>query len=110
VCLWLLLFKEYPFLATYQWKYDPVADKAILQHHKTQIVRETPLDKKSLLTTDNYLEERMLKRGLLPMITEEVFNVFHKIFKPEKERITAMELADHEFCRPSTEETAKNDN
>jgi len=56
------------------------------------------------------LKERMRKRGLLPMITEEGFDVFHKIFKPQKERITATGLADHIFCRPSIEEPSKNNN
>jgi len=77
VCLWIMIFKQYPFTDA----------------------SGTVLDRK-ILDTDHgdYLYKAMEENYLLPMITEEAFDVFNKIFQPAAKRITMKGLAEHKFC------------
>jgi len=84
VCLWLLLFREYPF--------TPKKEK------EGNDLTELPLDKIELIEKKRYLKRRIIERGLLPMITPEALSVLELIFKKEDERISARQLAQHPFC------------
>ncbi|ETO30420.1 hypothetical protein RFI_06699, partial [Reticulomyxa filosa] len=80
VCLWLLIFKEYPFLETEKWKYDPLSEIMVMEQTKAgRYVTEAPLDKDELIKNPQYLRNRMAQRTLLPMVTQDAFG-YSKLF------------------------------
>jgi len=81
VCLWLLMYKEYPF-------YRPGSG-------------DLPLDKERV-TDSKYLKEQMFRRNYLPFTSKDAFIVLKKIFKPEKARINAANLSLLGFCQNET--------
>ncbi|ETO29801.1 Snf1-like ser/thr protein kinase, partial [Reticulomyxa filosa] len=83
VCLWLLIFKEYPFESQTKARYDSKSNSFIKETDSSgKDVKETPLSKKLLTKKEksekyeHYLKERLRERGVLPLLTEDAFGLF----------------------------------
>ncbi|ETO07424.1 hypothetical protein RFI_29972 [Reticulomyxa filosa] len=80
VCLWMLLFKIFPF-------------PYLLG------------DKQELVTQEGHLLKQMDKQSLLPMLTRDAFDVLNGLFQLPDKRISSNTLIKYPFCSLTTEDT-----